>query len=78
MLPAGKSIEQPLSSEPVWDAAVAFAHAEVERGVSGQDLLAVAARSAEFDAANQLLNKGSKLENIKFTVPVLGWPENGP
>jgi hypothetical protein len=71
-------MEQPLSSEPVWNAVVAYAHTEVERGVSSQNLLAVAARSVEFDVANQLLNKGSKLENIRFNVPVLGWPENGP
>jgi hypothetical protein len=43
-----------LSSEPLWEAAVAFARTEVEHGVPGKDLLALAARSAEFDAANQL------------------------
>jgi hypothetical protein len=77
-LTRGTSYEQPLASEPIWNAAVAFAYAEVERGVSSQDLLAVATRSAEFDTANQLLNKGSKLENIAFTPPVLNWPESGP
>jgi hypothetical protein len=77
-LPGGTSYEQQLSSEPIWDAAVAFAYVEAERGVSSQDILAVAARSAEFDAANQLLNKGSKLENVAFTPPVLNWPESGP
>ncbi len=77
-LPGGASEELPLSSDPVWNEAVAFAYAEAERGVAGKDLLAVAARSAEFDAANRLLNKGSKLENIAFTSPVLNWPESGP
>src|SRR5262252_7257080 len=72
------SEEMKLSSDPVWNAAVAFASSEIQRGVRGQDLLAVAVRSAEFDAANQLLNKGSKLENIAFTPPVLMWPESGP
>jgi hypothetical protein len=67
-----------LSSEPLWDAAMAFARAERERGVPAKDLFAVAARSAEFDAANQLLNKGSKLENIRFTAVLFPWPENGP
>ena len=77
-LPGGASEELPLTSDPVWTAAVAFAYAEVDQGVSGNDLLLVAARSAEFDAANQLLNKGSKLENIVFSPPVLPWPEGGP
>jgi len=77
-LPRGLSQEQPLASEPLWNEAVAFANDEVERGVSGQDLLAIGVRSAEFDAANQLLNKGSQLQNIAFTAPVLRWPEHGP
>lgn len=77
-LPDGTSSEHPMSSDPVWNDAVAFARAEVESGVSGQDLLIVAAHSAEFDAANQLLNRGSKLEDIRFTVPVFRWPESGP
>jgi len=70
--------EQPLWSEPVWQAVMEFARAEVQHGVSAQDLLSVAGRSAEFRAANELLNKGSKLENIAFTVPLLNWPEQGP
>ena len=78
MLPGGTSQELPLSSEPVWNAALAFARAEVERGVSGKDLPAVAGRSAEFDAANKLLQQGSKLENLAFTSPVLLCPEGGP
>jgi hypothetical protein len=77
-LPGGGSQERPLSSEPVWRAVVTFAGAEVKRGVSGNDLLLVAARSAEFHAANQMLDKGSKLENFAFTPPVLTWPEEGP
>jgi hypothetical protein len=77
-LPGGQCQEQPLSTEPIWNEVVEFANFEVERGVSGRDLLAVGARSAEFDAANQLLNKGSQLANIAFTPPVLMWPENGP
>jgi hypothetical protein len=76
--PAGAISEHAFSSEPIWGAAVAFASEEVERGVPGKDLLAIAARSAEFDAANQLLNAGSKLQNVVFVSPVLPWPENGP
>jgi hypothetical protein len=39
--------------------------------------LAIASRNAEFDAANKLLNRGRKLEDIKFTEPVLLWPASG-
>ena len=77
-LPEGSYREQFFSSDPLWNALMAFAHSEVARGVSSQDLLTVAARSAEFDAANQLLNQGSKLQNLVFTSPVLSWPESGP
>jgi hypothetical protein len=78
-LPTGAlSAKQPFSSDRVWDAVLEFAHAEVARGVSGKDLLALAGRSAEFDAVNQLLNRGAKLENIKFTPVLFPWPESGP
>ncbi len=65
------SPEQPLSAEPIWNQVVAFALAQAKSGVSGKDLLAVAIRSPEFSAANQLLNKGSKLEDIVFTALAL-------
>lgn len=75
-LPGGFSEEQLLSSEPIWNAAVVFAESEAEQGVPGEDLLAVAARSAEFHAANQLLQKGARLENLTFASPILlAWPE---
>jgi len=70
--------ERPFSTEPVWNAALEFARAEVKRGVPAKDLLLVAARSAEFDAANQLLKNGSKLGDLTFTSPILVWPESGP
>lgn len=76
--PNGETQQQLLSSDPIWRGIVRFADAEVDRGVQGKDLLLVAARSAEFHAANQLLNDGSKLENIAFASPVLMWPEEGP
>ena len=72
------SKERPLKSEPVWNAALAFARTESEQGISVQDFLVVAGRSAEFQAANQLLNKGSKLENLVFIPYLLPWPEDGP
>jgi hypothetical protein len=77
-LPNGVSEKRPLTSEPLWRAALAFARAESERGISASDFLAVAARSAEFNVANQMLNKGSKLENLVFTPYLFPWPESGP
>jgi hypothetical protein len=74
----GISSERSLSSEPLWEAAVAFARTEVEHGVPGKDLLALAARSAEFDAANQLLNRGAKLHGLAFAPELLLWPDGAP
>jgi hypothetical protein len=68
----------PLESEPVWSAAIEFAHWEVEQGITSQEQVVVAARSAEFQAINDLLNGGSKLENLALTSIVLRWPEEGP
>jgi hypothetical protein len=67
-----------LSSEPTWNAVVEFSRNEAERGVSRADLILVAGRSAEFNAANQLLNKGAKLRELVFTPVVFPWPESGP
>ena len=52
---------------------MAFARTEVEHGVPGKDLLVLAARSAEFDAANQLLNRGAKLHDLAFAPALLGF-----
>jgi hypothetical protein len=67
-----------LSGDTLWNEAKKFAEVEIESGVNGQSLLAIASRSAEFDAANKLLNRGGKLKDIKFTEPVLLWPASGP
>jgi hypothetical protein len=67
-----------LVTEPLWNEAMQFAKAEIEGGISGQDVLAIAGRSAEFHAANQLLERGSKLENIGFDAPTVRWTELGP
>jgi hypothetical protein len=72
------SSERLLSSEPVWNAVIAFARDEAARGISPDDLLAVAGRSAEFQAVNQLLNNGSQLRNIALTPTVLMWRDEGP
>jgi hypothetical protein len=74
-LPDGQvSAEQPLSSEPLWGPALAFGRAEIERNVTSEDLLAVAGRSAEFDAVNQMLKKGSNLKDVVLTPALLAWP----
>lgn len=66
------------ASEPVWTAALEFARREVEKGISREDKLNVAGRSGEFHAINDLMNGGSKLENIVLTPAVFQWPEQGP
>ena len=68
-LPEGRFQEQPLASEPLWNEAVTFANAEGERGVSGQDLLAIGARSAEFDAAACRFPEGMVLLISYFSSP---------
>jgi hypothetical protein len=76
---AGGSIsaERLLETEPLWAEAVSFAKAE-KTAVTGKALLAVAAHSSEFDAANQLANQGSKLKDIILMPVVLQWSEEGP
>jgi hypothetical protein len=57
---------------------VSFAQAEARRGASKEDVLAVAGRSAELDAANQLLKEGSKPKDLILTTALLKWPQEGP
>jgi hypothetical protein len=71
------SPERTLASEPAWKEVVRFP--KTEQGlVTASKLIAVAAHSAEFDAVNQLLNRGAKPEDIALTTTVLAWPEEGP
>jgi hypothetical protein len=72
------SPEQQLDSEPLWVELVSFARAEKRSGVTGDALLAIAGRSSEFHAVNQLANHGSRLKDIVLTPPVFQWPEEGP
>ena len=72
------SAEQRLAANPLWAEAVSFAEAEKKSGMTGKAVLVLAARSAEFDASNQLANQGSKLEDIVMKPTVLQWPEEGP
>jgi len=72
------SAEQLLDAEPIWAEAVSFAEAEKRAGVVGKALLLVAARSSEFDAVNQLANRGTKLNDIVLSPTVFLWREDGP
>ena len=72
------SPEIELKSEPVWNAAIAFARRDVQNGLSRDDKLRLAGRSAEFQAANSLLQQGSKLEDIVFTPSIHTWDKDGP
>jgi hypothetical protein len=69
---------QTLTSDPLWAEIMSFARAEQTASLAGQDLLAIASHSAEFDAVNQLLNRGSKPQDIAISTAVLRWPEEGP
>jgi hypothetical protein len=69
------SAVQRLADEPLWNDSMEFAKAEIEGGLSGHDLLAIASHSAEFHALNQLIAHGSKLGNIAFDAPTIRWPE---
>jgi hypothetical protein len=70
--------DQRLTSDPLWTEIMLFARGEQAAGVAGKDFLAIASHSAEFDAVNQLLNRGSKPEDIVLSTAVLAWPEEGP
>lgn len=72
------SPEIELASEPIWNAAVAYARREMETGLCRDEILRLAGRSANFDAASRLLKQGTKLDDIAFTPAVLLWDENGP
>jgi hypothetical protein len=74
-LPSGGSEKRQLSSEPAWEPSNEFARAEISRGISKQDLLNVAGRSAEFDALNRLLNHGHKLDTASMTPCLVPWRE---
>jgi hypothetical protein len=76
VLPNGDLEKVQLSSEPVWCASMEFYHAEISCGISKEELLALAARSAEFDAANQAMNAGNKLDEVEFGPCRIQWIEN--
>jgi hypothetical protein len=65
------SPERTLASEPLWAEIRSFVSKERKQGVTSNDLRAIAGRSAEFDAVNQLLNQGAKSEDIVLSTTVL-------
>jgi hypothetical protein len=69
---------RPLVAEPAWGSALSYARREIESGVPSEQLLAIAGRSTEFSAINQLLHSGARLENLVLGIPVLLWPDEGP
>ena len=74
----GRTPSAQFSSEPLWNELTKFAKSELSSGVERQQLVAIAGRSAEFNAVNELCNRGSTLADIQFTEPVLMWPDSGP
>jgi hypothetical protein len=69
---------QSLSSEPVWIFCLAYAESEIRGGTARREMLMVAGRSAEFQAINQMLEKGAEPKNVALTTISLLWPESGP
>ncbi len=68
---------RPFNSEPVWNAAVEFARAEVECGVAAEDLSALAKRSSEVHSVNKIVKDGGDLKGATSETYFL-WPEEGP
>jgi hypothetical protein len=59
-----QGVEVPLASEPVWLAALEQVRREIANGLPGDEWLSLAGRSAEVQATNDSLNKGSQPQNI--------------
>jgi len=77
-LPDGQySAARRFDSEPVWNAAVLFAHAEVERGITQEDFWAVAKRSTKMNSVNKAIKAGEDMTG-GTTETVFLWPEEGP
>lgn len=66
----GRTEEKPLAASPVYRAALACAR----QTPGGDAYLAVAGRSAEFKAVNELVCGGSMLEDLRLTPPLFMHP----
>jgi hypothetical protein len=73
----GVSVEQRLDSEPVWAEINSFA-ATGGKKLGRAEWLAIAGRSAEFEAVNRLLNSGSSPHDIVLAPLSFQWPVEGP
>ncbi|HEV3040934.1 MAG TPA: hypothetical protein VHA33_24415 [Candidatus Angelobacter sp.] len=78
VLPNGKFKTHRFDSEPIWNAIVSFAKTERKSITAAKDLLAIAGRCAIFNAVNDALHAGSKLQDLLLSEPALLWPEDGP
>jgi hypothetical protein len=67
-----------LACEPLWIPLLAYAESEIREEAERREMLIVAGRSAEFQAINQMRDKGAELKNLVLTPISLLWPEGGP
>jgi hypothetical protein len=67
--------EQALTSEPFWNEVFTYAQSDVQRGISTQDLLAVASRAAEYNAVSKIQSDGGNLSDCEFSSPIFIHPE---
>lgn len=65
-----------LTDNPIYVEAFKFAQEEVNYDYDKDDFWAIAGRSAEMQAINNLLNQGSNLEDITFTPLGLTWEDD--
>jgi hypothetical protein len=68
---------QSLNTEPVWREVWSYV-SEIGAMQTPTTILEIAARSAEFNAVNQLLNNGSTPQNIRLGPTTFAWPDCGP
>lgn len=79
-LPESKKVSPPipLARKPAWRACESFLRGDIASGSKGDDLLMIAARSAEFQAAHEMLNAGTEVQDLVFKTLLLDLPEEGP
>jgi hypothetical protein len=71
-----KKHQAKLDNEVVYKEAYKIASRMFSKRISVEEFQVVAFRSAEFRVVNEMLNKGSKPENIVLTQPYLQWRED--
>lgn len=63
--------DYPLSEEPIFTEALAAARREIEAGRGGAPYLAIAGRSGGYKAVMELVGKGSNIDGIVCSPPIL-------